>query len=271
MDSKQILKADLLDLVFDNRNKDYGAYELRRYYNRRITKALTFTGALVAITFTSIAIVNNQKDIDLTNPKETPAVIVRTITEDPPEPVIPQQPKPQPAAQPVRSEIFVNPVVTRNEDVTEPMADQETLSQARISNVYSEGTVDQGIPTELPVGDNTGIIQQKEEKNDEPFTRVEIEAKYDGNWEKFLRRNLNPDLPANNGAPAGRYPVLIQFVVDIDGSVSDIRPLTVLGYGMEEEAMRVLKKATNWKPAFQNGNHVKAYRRQMITFVVDEY
>ena len=61
MDTNKILSADLLDLVFDNRNKDYGAYELRKNYQSRITKALVFTGLFVAITFTGVVMANKLK------------------------------------------------------------------------------------------------------------------------------------------------------------------------------------------------------------------
>ena len=81
-------------------------------------------------------------------------------------------------------------------------------------------------------------------------------------------RNLNAQTPVDNDAPVGVYKVLIQFVVDVDGTVSDLKPLTNLGYGLEQEATRVLKKAKNWEPAIQNGRQVKAYRIQAITFQV---
>jgi len=60
--------------------------------------------------------------------------------------------------------------------------------------------------------------------------------------------------------------VIIEFVVDLDGSMSRIKALTSLGYGMEEEAIRVIKKAGKWSPAIWQGEPVKAYRRQQITF-----
>lgn len=271
MDSKNILTANLLDLVFDNRNKDYGAYELRRFYNQRVGKALLITGVLVGITFTSIAISTRLKP-DVPIPKEK--IIVQTITpiEKKPDPVIPPAKKPQAAAQPVRSEIFTQPQITDDKDVQTPPPDQETLSTARISATQSDGVADAGIPTDpLTAGEETGIIQQQETKEPEgPFERVEVEAKFTGNWEKFLLRYLNGSVPVENGASPGRYTVMIQFVVDVDGSVSDIRPLTSLGFGMENEAIRVLKKATKWEPAIQNGRKVKAYRRQPVTFLVNE-
>jgi len=97
---------------------------------------------------------------------------------------------------------------------------------------------------------------------------VEIPARFDGNWEKFLLRNLNAEVPIENGAPEGSYTVVVQFVVDIDGRISDIEPLTKHGYGLEEEAVRVLRKATKWEPGIQNGYPVKSYRKQPITFRV---
>ena len=62
----------------------------------------------------------------------------------------------------------------------------------------------------------------------------------------------------------------MQFVVDEDGAVSDIKALTNHGYGLEQEAIRVLRKAKKWEPAIQNGRKVKAYRKQPITFQVTE-
>jgi protein TonB len=56
--------------------------------------------------------------------------------------------------------------------------------------------------------------------------------------------------------------------VDKEGNISDVRPLSSHGFGMEEEAMRVIKKGPKWSPAVQNGRQVKAYRKQPITFVV---
>jgi protein TonB len=63
---------------------------------------------------------------------------------------------------------------------------------------------------------------------------------------------------------------MIQFVVDLDGSISDLTPLTNHGYGLEEEAMRVLRKSKKWQPAIKNGVNVKSYRRQPVTFEVKQ-
>lgn len=92
----------------------------------------------------------------------------------------------------------------------------------------------------------------------------------DAAWRRFLQNNLNAAVPVNNGAPAGQYTAMIQFIVDKDGTLSDIKALTRYGYGMEEEVIRMLKQSANWIPAQLYGRKVKAYRRQPITFVVYE-
>jgi len=105
------------------------------------------------------------------------------------------------------------------------------------------------------------------------FEMVEEEAYFPGKeeaWFEFLRQNLNPSAPVDKGAPAGKYTVVIQFIVGKDGKLYDIKPLTKHGYGMEGEVMRILRKSPSWIPAIQLGRNVNAYRKQPITFQVEE-
>ncbi len=100
---------------------------------------------------------------------------------------------------------------------------------------------------------------------------AEVEATYIGGvnaFANFLRKNMNPLVPAENNAPNGTYTVVVKFIVDENGYVSDITPETNLGYGMEKEAIRVISKSGKWTPAIQFGYPVKAYRRQPLTFVI---
>ena len=107
---------------------------------------------------------------------------------------------------------------------------------------------------------------------DKIFDKVEIEASFPGGssaWRRYLERNLDASIPEKQKAPAGNYTVVIQFVVNLDGTVSDVRALTNHGYGMETEAIRAIKKGPKWLPAIQNGRQVKAYHKQPITYIVD--
>ena len=105
------------------------------------------------------------------------------------------------------------------------------------------------------------------------FEKVDVEATYPGGesaWRKYLEKNLNPNVPVENGAPIGIYTVIVQFIVDRTGTISDIKTLTNFGYGMEEEVVRIMKKSPMWIPAHQNNRLVKAYRKQPIIFVIDD-
>ncbi len=104
------------------------------------------------------------------------------------------------------------------------------------------------------------------------FEKVEVEASYPGGseaWIKFLGNTVNGHTPVENGAHAGKYTVLIQFIVDKNGSLSEFKPLTQNGFGMEQEVIRVLKLSGKWDPAIQDGHPVKAYRKQPVTFQVE--
>ena len=105
------------------------------------------------------------------------------------------------------------------------------------------------------------------------FEKVDVEATFSGGeraWRKYLEQNLNPNVPVENGAPIGIYMVVVQFIVDKSGAVSDIKALTNFGYGMEQEVIRIMKQSPVWTPANQNHRTVKAYRKQPITFVVED-
>ena len=266
MEPNKILSASILDLVFDGRNKEYGAYELRATYPERIKRSMIVVFIIAAIAVTGAALGNSFK------PKGESRLIAKEVTiqqiEPEKEKVIPppELPKPDP---PVRSVQFTTPVIV-DEEVPDLPPTQEEIDKSRIDVKTSEGIDESGIAKVNNIDNGTGIIEEKpKDKEPEIYTSVEVPASYAGNWTKFLTRNLNADVPVDNGAPAGRYTVLIQFVVDTEGNISDIVPLSSHGYGMEQEAVRVLKKAIGWKPGIQNGHQVKSYYKQLITFVVE--
>jgi len=108
---------------------------------------------------------------------------------------------------------------------------------------------------------------------DRVFEKVDVEATFSGGesaWRKYLERNLDPNVPVENGAPIGIYTVVVQFIVDKTGTISDIKALTNFGYGMEQEVVRIIQKGPSWTPASQNNRTVKAYRKQPVTFVIED-
>lgn len=110
--------------------------------------------------------------------------------------------------------------------------------------------------------------------HDTVYRKVEVEAAFPGGpsaWANYLRTTLNPNTPVDHGAPDGTYIIYIQFRVGVDGKIKDATALTNYGYGMEREALRVIKASPPWIPAIQYGRKVNAWRKQPITFLVSSH
>ncbi|GAC1536886.1 MAG: hypothetical protein NVS3B15_17250 [Sediminibacterium sp.] len=150
----------------------------------------------------------------------------------------------------------------------------EKLEDTKIGTINQEGTKDEGIVAP-PVEKGTGVVEapKQEEDYDKVFTVVQIPAEFPGGlpaWQKYLERNLNRDLPVENGAPPGKYTVTVSFIVDKSGNISEVQAENDPGYGTKEEAIRVIRKGPAWKPAVQNGRNVIYRHKQGITFLVSE-
>lgn len=191
---------------------------------------------------------------------------------DPP-PVVPPQPR---VAQPqVATHIFTPPLIVKTDvKPDERPPENDSLDHVRISTTTQQGVADDGIPGP-PVSEGLGkdvVAAPKATENDAPFERVEIDASFPGGlaaWARFLNRNLRvPDEAISNGIGGT---VVVQFIVDVDGNVSDVEAISGPETGgLQEEAVRVIRKSGKWVPAIQNGRRVKAYRRQPVIFQVVE-
>ncbi|MBN8879816.1 MAG: energy transducer TonB [Sphingobacteriales bacterium] len=272
MEANKILSSDLLDLVFEGRNKDYGAYELRKRYNKRITMALIITASVALLALIGSIVASEFKG-NSNEKLEIKEVTIQDLKQEEEPKELPPPPPPKPPDPPkIEMKQFTPPKIVKDEEVQEPPPAQEELKEAKIDVVNQEGIKDEGIVAPAVIDDGKGVVEEKKvEDENKIFEKVEIEASFkggEGAWRKFLERNLNGNTPVDNGAPEGTYTVYVQFVVSKDGSISDVKALTTHGFGMEQEAVRVIKKGPNWTPAVQNGRSVNAYRKQPITFQV---
>lgn len=263
MEKNKILSSSMLDILFDGKNKLYGAYELRTNYNKRVFKSIVVTFSIIGTLISIFAFSNekqNSKPVFITS-----EVTLIEIKKDEPKLAPPPPPKDIITTAP-KTIKFTTPLIV--EIPNEPLPAQIDIRGAQISITTREGDTCQVAP--LPeVFSGNGIIDEPSEP--EIFEKVEIEASFPGGmdkWKKYLERTLNGVNPAEDGSPEGIFTTIVQFVVDIDGSISNVVSLTNHGYGMEEAAIKTIKKGPKWNPAIQNGRQVKAYRKQMITFVV---
>ena len=274
MDVSKIPGASLLDIIFEGRNKSYGAYELRSKYNKRLTTALIITASLALFIVlasllgeklegTKKAVVIDAKDVELTNVQE----------EKPIEPPPPPPPKP-PDPPKIEMAKFTPPKVVKDEEVKpeEEMKEIEELKEATISTVNQEGVKDLGIVAP-PVEDKGGVVAAPvEDDNDKVFQKVEIEAKFPGGdkaWAKYISREINRYIDElQDAGKAGTC--VVQFIVDREGNISEVEALTMKGTKLAEICVNAIKRGPKWTAAEQNGRKVKAYRKQPVTFQIAE-
>jgi protein TonB len=274
LDVNKILSADILDIIFDGRNKEYGAYEMRKGYNKRLRFALiamaSFCVLLIGGYFLSnvIAANANKKEIAVQDVQLEDLQQEEKKNEPPP----PPPPKP-PEPPKVEMAKFTPPKIVKDEEVKEDEKppEMEKLEDTKIGNVNQEGIKDEGIVAP-PVDDGKGVVEapkKDEEDYDKTFTKVEIESEYPGGqgaWLRYLNKNFRYPQEAIDNEIQGT--VVVQFIVDKEGVVSDVEAVSG-PQELRDEAMRVIKKSGKWTPAVQNGRQVKSYKKQPIVFKLE--
>ena len=161
MDANKILSADLLDILFEDRNKDYGAYELRRSYNKRILMALIITASIALLALLGSVLMDQFAS---KKPKEDiKEVTIQDIKqqEEPPKELPPPPPPKPPEPPKIETKQFTPPKIVKDEEVQQPPPPQEDLSKAKISLENQAGTEDKGIVDAPPPDQGKQILEVK--------------------------------------------------------------------------------------------------------------
>jgi periplasmic protein TonB len=250
--NNNIFSNEWCELVFDNKNHEYGAYELRRNSSKRHFKALLIA-SIVFVLLVSAPVLLRQ-----IMPKNADKdVSVRTLTDikiDKPkeDEILKELPPPPPIRNTIK---FIPPVIKPDEliqDEEQPVMQKEVLeAKEAISNVtFDKGTDDVAAPVAT-------INNQITEETDQPFAIVEQMPQFPGGENemvKFIHNNLRyPPLASENGI-AGT--VIVNFVIDREGKIGRIKVVRGIGGGCDEEAIRVLEKMPAWSPGKQGGRTV---------------
>ena len=274
MDTNKILQADVLDILFDNRNKAYGAYELRKNYHKRLKKSMMIVTTLLLITVSAPIVASMfDKPIVIDLPNDEPRIIknVEVIIPKEPEPKVPEA-KPLKPTDPVNTIANTTPIIEEANEVND--ADlpptKEALKDAvsGIENKEGEGTEVLDLPNND--GEGTAVIPQEPAPNDnEIFDDVDVSQmpEFPGGEEELMRylaQNIQYPKQALDGNTEGR--VLIGFVVNKEGEIDDVKVLRSIGDGCDEEAVRVIHKMPKWKPGKNNGKLVNVFYNLPVTF-----
>ena len=276
METTKLLNSDFIDILFDDRNKDYGAYMLRRKYNKRVRNAVMGMSAIVVVVIGGYLISSNlmasDKNHEAVIPYEEPEMIdpIENKAEPPVYTPPPARNEPPPAAQPtVDNAIFR---VAPDEDVTpeDEVPKVQDLEGKVIGVADVEGDPN-GVAFEVQNGMNGGrgvVEAPKAVEKEKVHTFVEIMPEFPGGEAalmKFLKNNTNyPTMAAENGIQGL---VSVKFVVSKNGEIDNVIVEGIRkGGGLEEEAIRVIKKMPKWKPGRQNGENVAVYFNLPVNF-----
>ena len=260
-----LYKTEWLDLVFDDRNKNYGAYELRHTYANTLVKAMGITFFGVAVLCGTLLYVSSQKEIlHITRVNVDPTIlppVEAVLKKTEPE-------KPKTELPKVTTTRFVPPVVVADDKAEKPVENDKIVGQ--VGQQSLKGTDDAliDIPDDkpgtgggIPAVDNTVHSVGTLDFMPEPVGGAAA-------WAKFLNKNLRFPAEAQEEGVNGR--VLLSFIIEKDGSLSNIVVDKGSGHGFDEEALRVLKLAKAWKPGMQNGQPVRVKYSIPINFQINE-
>lgn len=257
-----IFKKEWLDVVFLGRNQEYGAYVLRRIGPAMTTKSLIIGVVVFVLGVTSPLIIKlidkGDKNKDMDRIIETEVVLsepppVDEATPPPPPPVEP----PPPRVDQVRMPPPVVVEASKVKDEEPPTV--EELRKADPGPKTIEGDPTAEIRIDLPVGEGPKeqLVTETVGEN-HIFEAVEVQPQPPGGMASFLKYiGSSYQYPAQAEAQGVSGRVILTFVVERDGSLTDIKIVRDLKYGTGEEAVRVLKRAKKWSPGIQNGRPVR--------------
>ena len=257
-----LYKAEWLDLVFDNRNKSYGAYELRQHYGSNMAKAMGITFLTISVAFGASLLFSKQPEA-IKPPAETVITVIQppTTAIKPPEVTKPDKPLRTEAAKPIKMTQNLPPIVAPDPVAKEPVKNVELTGA--IGPKTTDGPAGPVNVPPAPVTASSGGGTAPDNAIHNIGDGIDVMPEPVGGaaaWAKFLQKNLRFPAVAQEEGESGR--VIVSFVIEKDGSLSNIVVERPAGHGFDEEAMRVLKLAKAWKPGKQNGQAVRV--RYMI-------
>lgn len=268
-----LISNEWADLVFQGRNKVYGAYQLRRGTSKRNIVSMIFVAAVAAVAYLGLAAYNSyqeaqkakfeaEMEASLLDAKKEAKVEKKTET-----PKVEQVQK----VEKVKSSIaFTPPVIKKDSEVKpeEEMKTQDELKETKtaIGAFDVKGNDDAGGTVLKAVEEIAAPEPPKhEEEQDKIFEVVEQQPQFPGgSVNRWLADHIKyPVVAAENGI-SGR--VVVQFVVERDGSVSQVRVVRGVDPSLDKEAQRVISSMPKWIPGKQNGQAVRSRFTVPVTF-----
>jgi protein TonB len=270
MNHFDIQQASLLDILFAQRNKQYGAYVLRKYYNNRLMVAVGVTLVAAFSAFLLAAGLGGADPMDVRAMPKTTEVEIQKVTTTEPE-----KPKPVEQIKKMQQDYRTEPLTTKiiiEKNAVTNVASTDDLKDALVGTKKIAGDIaPPDIHTTSPVGPQSSPAPMAAAEEEHPFVTNPSEAPYypggDAAWREYLARHIN--VPGDM-EPGEKRSVLIRFLVSEDGSVTGFEVIRSAGASFDNEVLRVLRQMPKWKPARQNGRAVSTSFQQPVTFAAPE-
>ena len=255
------------ELVFQGKNKAYGAYKMRANSPKRHTWAMVIVVIIAAVGFSIPTLVK------LATPKQKEVMTEVTTLSQLEEPEVKQEEfkKVEPVAPPpaLKSSIkFTAPVIKKDEEVRddEEIKSQEELTQTKVAISIADV---KGNDEEhgQDIADFREVIAEPVVEEEKPYEAVEQMPTFPGGETelmKFIRDNLKYPVIAQENGIQGR--VILRFVVSKTGAIDNVTVLRSLDPTCDKEAIRVVKSMPKWIPGKQNGNNVPVYFTLPVVF-----
>lgn len=265
MTGQQILQSDVLDILFENRNKAYGAYRLRKTYPKELLKAIGITTVFVM----ALMFFGGSSQTKATIVSSGDGIIVRDVNVLK-EKIEPPKPKPTPPpVQHVKQVVALDNIKPVQKPQTPP-ATQQQLDDAVPGATVVDGPPATSLqppasPTTNTGSGNTETVVEKPEPP-LPSRQPQFPGGTDA-WLKFLSRNLTPPSDLEAGE---KRSVLVRFSVDEEGVITNFQVVQSGGSDFDNEVIRVLKKMPRWLPAIQAGKPTAVSFTQPVTFQAAE-
>lgn len=259
MDAKTLSQADYLDILYDNRNKKYGGYELRKYYATRMRKSMAIV-VIATLLLCMYSELNEEKIPVVDSPLQKIITQVSDIHLE-----LPKTEPPRLIEQSASKPTIENPEMKVVEDTktTDPPKTVDELSSKESGPTTTEGNTNVNTVTNSTT---TNIITEKVPPITTPVTWAEQMPEFNGDMNMYLQNHLHyPDRSRENGIEGN---VNIRFVVNEDGSVSNVSVLKGINEECNAEAVRVISNMPKWKPGKQNGHTIKVFYSIPIRFVL---
>jgi protein TonB len=263
MTNKEILQADMLDILFEHRNKLYGAYALRKTYSHRLGLALGVALSIVLLFVLMSFIKKEDKNNGSFKDDRSMKLIDVNMQKD--EIKNPEPPKEQPKP-PVATVDYQQFNIVEDDKADKEIVTMTDIADADISNKTVDGEKPDGLANVKTESTGDGGGEKKQDVQGEP-PLPSHEPNFPGGpaaWLSFLQKYLQAP---EDLEPGQRIEVQVRFWVDVDGSVSRPEIIKSGGGSFDKEVLRVLKKMPKWEPALQAGRPIAVAYQQPVIFM----